>query len=269
MLRIWSIESDITLKILVIGDVTSPQGIEHLKRHLWKFREENKIDFCVVNGENASFITGISPELAEILLRAGADCITGGNHTMQNKKTYAFMDEHQEMLRPINFGDAAAGRGYAILDANGYRVLVINAMGNVHIEPNLDSPFGYIDRVLKEEAGNYDFSILDIHAEATGEKLAVGYAYDGKINVVFGTHTHVKTADAQILPGGTGYITDVGMCGETGGIIGMDAPTVVERMRTHLPLPFKVSSGECRADGVIFTLDTSSGKITSVESVEF
>ena len=264
-----SIESDIILKILVIGDVTSPQGIEHLKRNLWKFREANKIDFCVVNGENASFITGISPELAETLLRAGADCITGGNHTMQNKKTYTFMEEHTEMLRPVNFGDTAPGRGYTILDANGYRMLVINAMGNVHIEPNLDSPFAAIDRVLKTEAGNYDFSILDIHAEATGEKLAVGYAFDGKINVIFGTHTHVKTADLGILPNGTGYITDVGMCGESGGIIGMDAPTVVERMRSHLPLPFKAASGVCRADGVIFTLDTREGRIVETQSVNF
>lgn len=257
------------MKILVIGDVTSPQGVEHLKKNLWKFREENQIDFCVVNGENASFITGISPELAETLLRAGADCITGGNHTMHNKKTYSFMEEQKEMLRPINFGDSAAGRGYTILDAMGYRILVINAMGNVHVEPNLDSPFGYIDRVLKSEAGRYDFSVLDIHAEATGEKLAIGYAYDGRINVIFGTHTHVKTQDLQILPSGTGYITDVGMCGESGGIIGMDASVVVERMRTHLPLPFKAASGACRADGAIFTLDTSSGKVTCVKSVAF
>lgn len=258
-----------TLKILAIGDVTSPAGVEHLKRNLWKFREENKIDFCVVNGENASFITGISPELAETLLRSGADCITGGNHTMHNKKSYTFMDEHDEIIRPINFGESAAGRGYTVLDANGYRILVINAMGNVHVEPNLDSPFPYIDRVLKYEEGRYDFSILDIHAEATGEKLAVGYAYDGLINIIFGTHTHVKTADGQILPNGTGYITDVGMCGERGGIIGMDPSVVVERMRSHLPVPFKAACGACRADGVIFTLDTSRGVVTDVESVEF
>lgn len=246
--------------------MTSPAGVEHLSRELWKFRKENGIDFCVVNGENASFVTGISPELAEVLLRAGADCITGGNHTMRNKRIWEFLDERCEMLRPVNFGDSAPGRGYTILDANGYRVLVINAMGNVHIDPVLDSPFAAIDRVLRETEGKYDLSILDIHAEATGEKLAVGYCYDGKINVIFGTHTHVRTDDKKILPRGTGYITDVGMCGETGGIIGMDAECVVKRMKSHLQHPFKAASGECVANCVIFELDTSSGKVTNITS---
>ncbi len=257
------------MKILVIGDVTSPKGLEHLKKNLWKFRKEKKIDFCVVNGENASFITGISPDGATELLRAGADCITGGNHTLQNKAAYTYLDETREILRPINFGDSAPGRGYTILDCSGYRVLVISAMGNIHIDPVLDNPFGFIDKALKEEAGNYDFSILDIHAEATGEKLAIGYGYDGKINIIFGTHTHVKTADLQILPRGTGYITDVGMCGEAGGILGMDSDTVVERMRTRLPKKFMAAAGEPRADGAIFTLDESSGKVVATESVSF
>jgi len=257
------------LKILAIGDVTSPEGVEHLSRNLWKFREQNKIDFCVVNGENASFITGISPTLAEKLSLGGADCITGGNHTLHNRQIYTYLEENKTVLRPINFGDAAPGKGYGIFDANGYRILVINAMGNVHIEPNLDSPFPYIDRILNEYEGRYDFAVLDIHAEATGEKLAVGFAYDGRINVIFGTHTHVRTDDAKILPRGTGYITDIGMCGESGGIIGMDAETVVMRMRSHLPHKFVAAAGEVVAEGVIFTLDTSSGRVTDIEPVRF
>ena len=263
------IESSKKLKILVIGDVTSPAGVEHLAKNLWKFREKNRVDFCIVNGENASFITGISPVLAEKLLRGGADCITGGNHTMHNKAAYSFLEQTREMVRPANFGGTAPGRGYTILDCNGYRILVINAMGNIHIEPVLDSPFAAIDRALKECEGRYDFSVLDIHAEATGEKTAIAYAYDGKINIIFGTHTHVQTADGRVLSGGTGYITDIGMCGESGGILGMDAERVVERMRTHLPHPFKASSGECVADGVIFTLNTSSGRVTEIEPVKF
>lgn len=249
--------------------MTSPSGIEHLKRNLWKFREANKIDFCIVNGENASFVTGISPELAEVLLRSGADCISGGNHTLRNRRAYTYLDDTAEILRPVNFGEEAPGMGYTILDCNGYRILVINALGRVNMNPTLDSPFTHIDRVLKCEEGEYDFAILDIHAEATGEKLAVGYAYDGKINIVFGTHTHVQTADGKILPNGTGYISDIGMCGESGGVLGMDPEVVVLRMRTNLPYSFKAASGKCHADGVIFTLDTSSGRVTKVEPVGF
>ena len=187
------------MRILAIGDVTSPRGISHLEKNLWRIRKEKNIDFCVVNGENAAFITGISPELAELLLKSGADVISGGNHTLRNRQTYTYLDDVSEILRPINFGDAAPGRGYTIADANGYRILVISALGTVHMEPTLDSPFPYIDRVLRDEAGKYDFAILDIHAEATGEKMAFGYAYDGKINIVFGTHTHVQTADEKIF----------------------------------------------------------------------
>ena len=257
------------VKILAIGDVTSPCGIEHLKRNLWRIRKENGIDFCVVNGENASFVTGISPELADLLLKSGADVITGGNHTLRNRTAFTYLDDSAEVLRPLNFGDTAPGRGYTISEGNGYRILVISALGNVHIEPVLDSPFTHIDRVLREEEGKYDFSVLDIHAEATGEKLAVGYAYDGKINIVFGTHTHVQTADEQILPRGTGYITDVGMCGESGGILGMDAECVVERMRTKIPYKFKASSGEPKANAVIFTLDTQTNKVTDIKRITF
>lgn len=257
------------MKILVIGDVTSPSGIEHLKRNLWKFREKNGIDLCVVNGENASFVTGISAELAEILLRSGADCITGGNHTLRNKRAYTYLDDTSEILRPLNFGDDAPGHGYTIIDCLGYRVMVINALGRVNMTPVLDSPFTHIDKLLVSENGNYDFAILDIHAEATGEKLAIGYAYDGKINVIFGTHTHVQTADRRILPNGSGYISDVGMCGESEGILGMDAETVVLRMRSNLPHNFKAASGKCHADGVIFTIDTSTGRVSDIVSVGF
>lgn len=257
------------LKILVIGDVTSPAGTEHLKSKLWCVRKEQGIDFCVVNGENASFITGISPEAAERLLLSGADVITGGNHTLQNKAAYTYLDDTEAILRPLNFGDGAPGHGYAILDANGYKILIICVMGTVHIEPNLDSPYHYIDRVLAREAGKYDFAILDVHAEATGEKYAIAHAYDGRINVIFGTHTHVQTADEQILPHGTGYITDVGMCGESGGILGMEAASVVERMRTHLPNKFKPASGAPRANAAVFTLDEASGRVTDVKRLTF
>ena len=257
------------MKILVVGDVTSPSGIQHLENRLWDIRKKEGIDFCVVNGENASFISGISEQLSERLLKAGADCITGGNHTLYNKAAHTYLDDTEAVLRPINFGGEVPGHGYALLYGSGYRILVINAMGNVHIEPTLDSPYPYIDRALSECSGKYDFSVLDIHAEATGEKLAIGYAYDGRINVIFGTHTHVQTADEQILPAGTGYITDVGMCGNSGGILGMHPKSVIERMRLHMPSKFESATGECVANGAVFTLDTKSGRVTEVKRISF
>lgn len=257
------------MRILAIGDVTSQGGLEHLKKNLWSFRKTKKIDFCIVNGENASFITGISPDGADELIKAGADAITGGNHTMHNKATYTALDEREELLRPINFGPDAPGHGYSILDCLGYRIMVINALGRVHIEPQLDSFYGYIDRLLAREDGKYDFAVLDLHAEATGEKLAAAHAYDGRINIVFGTHTHVPTADLKILPNGTGYVSDLGMCGESGGVLGMDAQVVVAKMRSSLPIKFKPSSGVCEADGVVFDLDTTSGRVKSLERVKF
>ena len=255
------------LKILAIGDVTSPAGVEHLCRKLWRFRDQNKIDLCIVNAENAAFITGASPEIAGRLFDAGADVLTGGNHTMRNKSVYGFIDENPTMLRPINFGDEAPGVGYHIVDCLGYRVMVINALGTVYMDPVLDSPYGYIDRVLKREEGRFDLAILDFHAEATGEKLALAYAYDGRISVVFGTHTHVPTADMKILPKGTGYVTDLGMCGESEGVLGLDPQVVVAKMRTRMPSKFEPSSGAPLADGVIFEVDPSTGKTLGIRRV--
>lgn len=256
------------MKILCIGDVTSPKGVEHLRSVLWKFRKEESIDFCVVNAENASMITGASKDDAETLFSSGADCLTGGNHTLRNRSVYTYLDDTEAMLRPLNYGEGAPGHGYAILDCNGYKILIMNVMGNVNMEPVLDNPYGYIDKVLAREAGKYDFSILDIHAEATGEKVAIGYAYDGVINVIFGTHTHVLTADEIILPAGTGYITDVGMCGESGGILGMRSDLVLKSMRERLPIRFEPAAGICVATGAIFDIDTKTGKVTSIKRIK-
>ena len=258
------------MKILVIGDLTSPGGLAHLKNNLWKKRKELSVDLVIVNGENASFVSGISPQSATELFLCGADVITGGNHSLQNKLIYSFMEENSNILRPINFPAEAAGRGWCIVEAkNGYRVLVISAMGNVHIEPTLDSPYQYVDKALSEAAGKYDVSVLDFHAEATGEKGALAYNYDGKISVIFGTHTHVPTADIRILPGGTGFITDVGMCGESGGVLGILPSSVVEKMRTRLPSKFKPAEGKPIANAALFTVDEKSGKTIKAERFDF
>lgn len=255
------------MKILAIGDVTSPGGVAHLCKCLWGVRQKFGIDFCVVNGENASVVCGISPPQAEELLRSGADVITGGNHTMQNFSIHEALDNTGDILRPINYGAAAPGRGYSIIDTGAHRVLVINAMGQAMIEPTLDSPYPYIDAALSECRGKYDFSVLDFHAEATGEKLCLAHSYDGVINVVFGTHTHVPTADCTVLPKGTGYVTDLGMCGESGGILGMDIPGVMRKVRARMPGKLKAADGAPFADGVIFEL--VGAKCTSVKRIKF
>lgn len=256
------------MKILCIGDVTGMGGVKLLCEGLWKYRKEKGIDFCVVNAENAGFITGASAEIAEMLFKAGADVLTGGNHTLRNKAVYSYIDNQPYMLRPINFTDDAPGAGYCVADVRGYRVLVVNAMGNVHIDPTLDAPYGYIERALRREEGRYDLAIMDIHAEATGEKLAIAHAFDGKFNIIFGTHTHVPTADMQVLPRGTGYVTDLGMCGESGGILGMDAEGVVKRMKSRLPLKFEAASGAPEADGVIFELSGANFAVKNIERVK-
>ena len=257
------------MRILCIGDVTSPKGVEHLRQNLWRVRKEKRIDFCIVNAENAALITGASASDAQTLLASGADCLSGGNHTLRNRSVYTYLDDTEAMLRPINYGEGTPGHGYTVLDCNGYKLLVINAMGNINIEPVLDNPYPYIDRALERECGKYDFAIMDIHAEATGEKLALGYAYDGRINIIFGTHTHVPTCDEIILPGGTGYITDIGMCGETGGVLGMKPDAVVKHQRSRMPIRFEAALGEPRATGAIFELNESTGRVVAIERISF
>ena len=168
------------MKILCIGDVTSPKGVDHLRHNLWRVRKEKGIDFCIVNCENASVITGASADDAETLFASGADCLTGGNHTLRNKSVYTYLDDTEAMLRPINFGDAAPGHGYAIVDCNGYKILVINAMGNIYIEPTLDNPYPYIDRVLERENGKYDFALKHPDADDYVEALELQYSEDEK-----------------------------------------------------------------------------------------
>lgn len=257
------------MKILCIGDVTSPAGVKHLEENLWRIRKEYAIDFCIVNAENASVVSTLSAAQADTLLSSGADVLTGGNHTLRSRGVYSLLENDTRVLRPLNYPEDVPGAGYGIYDGAGYRILVISAMGTVHIEPTLDSPYPFIDRLLAREEGKYDFAVLDFHAEATGEKAAMGYAYDGKIHAVFGTHTHVQTADECILPHGTGYITDVGMCGESGGVLGMNSEWVVRRMRTKLPIPFTPADGRVVANGVIFTLDNATKRTTNVRRISF
>ncbi len=257
------------MKILALGDIAEPRAVLHLKAKLPSFIKKNAIDFVVANGENAAFINPPSPELACEILDCGVDCITGGNHTMRNRHLHAMLDNETRMLRPQNYPPAVPGHGYAILTRNGTRILCMNVMGRVHIEPTLDSPFTVIDRVLVREEGRYDIALLDIHAEATGEKLALAHYFDGRITVIFGTHTHVPTADEHVLPKGTGYVTDLGMCGSESGILGVAPNGIIERMTTGLPVRVDPDTGDVVAMGAVFTVDTEQKRCTAVTRVRF
>ena len=255
------------LRIMTVGDVTSPAAAAALAQRLWDIRRHHRIDFLSVNAENAGFIIGASAETARLLLDKGADVLTGGNHTLQNMSLHALLESDERIIRPANYPSEAPGLGYTVLAANGYRVLVINVLGRVHIEPVLDSPFTAVEKVLAREEGNYDIAILDIHAEASGEKMALGVHFDGRLAAVYGTHTHVPTADLKILPNGTGYVTDVGMCGAEDGILGISKESMLKRCLSAVPCRYTVAEGALYADAVIFTVDTATAHCTAVERV--
>lgn len=255
------------IRLLAIGDIVTPSGADYLSRTLWQYRREGGIDLVIVNGENASFLGGISADAAKELLAAGVDCITGGNHTLQTRSAFRLLDESRAILRPLNYPDSAPGSGYTVLDVRGVRVLVLSALGCVYMEAGIPDPLPMIERVLSREAGRFDLAVLDLHAEATGEKLTVAHALDGRVSAIFGTHTHVPTADEQILPRGTGYISDVGMCGPSGGILGVRSEVMIERSRTHIRVPYAPAEGKIFANAVIFDLDETSGSCLRVSRV--
>ena len=230
------------LRVLVLGDVLSPATVEFLCRRLWQFRRENKVDFTVVNGENAGFLSGIGSKDASLLLEGGADCITGGNHTMAAKSIYSTLESSDRVLRPINLADGVPGTGYTILPARDRRILVFSALGCLFMEAGTPDPVPYIERVLAREAGRYDLSVLDLHAEATGEKIAAM---------------------------GTGYVSDVGFCGRTGGVLGVKAEVMTARQKTRLRYSYSEAEGPFRAQGALFDLDEATGKTLAVRRVEF
>ena len=192
--------------------------------------------------------------------------ITGGNHTWKQRDAVRLLDDGDALIRPCNYPAEAPGLGYLIADVRGTRVLVINAAGVVYMEP-VTPPADAVARILKAERGRYELSVLDLHAEATSEKLFVARYFDGKLSAVFGTHTHVQTADEQILPGGTGYITDVGMCGSMNGILGVKTEAVIHKFTVRTPVRFDPAEGNPALHAVLFSLDESTGRCASVERI--
>lgn len=254
------------MKILALGDVTGDVGVDHLYKNLRRFKQSEGIDLTVVNAENSASGNGIDKNSAEGLFSAGADVLTSGNHVFRISAAHRFIDESPFIIRPANYPDECPGRGYLIYDCGRARVLIMNVLGTVYTEP-LACPFETVENILKKEAGNYTLSFLDIHAEATSEKAAIARYFDGRITGVFGTHTHVQTADARILPKGTGFITDLGMCGPENSILGVKCDRVIDKMRLHLPRKFEYADGEASATGAIFTVEN--GRVTEVKGVKF
>ena len=246
-------------RILAIGDIVGYGAVECLKRQLWTIRRELGVDFVVANGENAAEGNGLDADSAKTLLMAGVDVLTTGNHVWKKNDLHPVLRSGDPVLRPANYPSECPGTGSIIRTVNGYRVLVINIQGTTFMEA-LDNPFDTLEKILEWEKGRYDFSVLDVHAEATGEKQAIAHCFDGRISVVFGTHTHVQTADAQILPGGTGYLTDIGMTGPTDGILGIRKEVIIDRLRMKMPSRFTVAEGSIVLCGACFTVDPDSGR---------
>jgi hypothetical protein len=228
------------VKLLFIGDVVGSTGRTVVEGLLPGLIESEGVDFAVVNGENASGGVGITPKVAMALFGAGADAITLGNHAFRHRDVYELLDRDERIVRPANYPKAAPGRGYTVVEKNGVRLGVVNLSGMLFLEA-ARSPFPEADAILGELRGRTDHVLVDMHAEATSEKVAMGWHLDGRVTACVGTHTHVATADARVLPGGTAYVTDVGMTGARGGVIGVRREQALSRFLTQVPARFEPS----------------------------
>lgn len=251
--------------ILAVGDVVGEPGLSHLEKTLRPLKKFKDIAFTVVNGENAASV-GLTPQQAERIYDAGADVITLGNHTFGKLQIADFLDDAPYILRPANYTGRAPGRGCGIYDLNGVRIRVVNLIGRCDLSWGADNPFTVMDQLLTGE--KKDFTLVDFHAEATSEKLAMGYFLDGRVSALWGTHTHVPTADERVFPKGTGYITDLGMTGAVESVLGVKPEQSVELFLGGLPGRFQSPEGPCKLQGAIFTLDSATGLCTGVERVD-
>jgi len=261
----------VDIRILALGDVVGKPGRKAVVAWLPGFRAERKIDFAIVNAENAAGGSGITPRIARDLFRAGADALTSGDHIFKNKEVEAIIDEEPRLLRPLNISRLARGRGWGVYEtAGGTKVGVANVQGRLFIRP-ADNPFDAIDRALDEfEAADVRVVCVDVHAEATSEKIALGWHLSGRASFVFGTHTHVQTADERILPGepgGTAYITDLGMTGPFNSVIGRRTDRVLASMHTGMPERFDVAAGDTCVSGALATVDAATGRARAIERV--
>lgn len=254
------------LNVLAVGDVCSESGLAYLKKRLRPLKREQSVHFAVVNGENISGV-GLTPRQAEELLDAGADVVTLGNHTWSRLQIAGFLEDSPYILRPANYPARLPGRGCGVYDGPmGLRIGVINLLGRVEMDPNVDNPFTTADRLLKDLKA--DVVLVDFHGEATSEKLALGWYLDGRVSAVWGTHTHVPTADGKVLPKGTGHITDLGMTGPVYSILGIKPEISVNKFLGGLPRRYEAADGPCKMDCALFTIDTATGACTAVRRLD-
>ncbi len=254
------------MRLLFLGDVVGQGGCEFLMKKLPEYKRKNNIDVCIANGENSAQSNGVTPKSIDMILDSGVDFVTLGNHTYKRIEIMDYLEKDVPVARPFNYPDGAPGSGVGIIDKGRYRIAVVNMLGTVYSEP-LGNPFREIDNALTEVDGCKTV-IVDFHAEATAEKRAMGFYLDGKVTAVLGTHTHVQTADEQLLPKGTAYITDVGMCGPVQSVLGIEPELTIRKFKSNLPVRFENAKGEYAINGVFLEVDEKTGKATAIERVD-
>ncbi|HEX2939383.1 MAG TPA: TIGR00282 family metallophosphoesterase [Ruminiclostridium sp.] len=252
------------MNILAIGDVVGTPGCEILRKRLPSLKKYYNADLCIVNGENSADGNGITPGSATHIFSSGADVITTGNHVFRRREIYNYLDETPQIIRPANYPGSAPGIGYCYVDMGRSKVCIVNLMGTVYMDA-LANPFLLMDEILNKIEDT--IIIVDFHAEATSEKKALGYYLDGRVSAVYGTHTHVQTSDEQILPGGTGYMTDIGMTGPKNSVLGVDPKLAIRRFVTKMPVRFQNATGESSVCGVLLCIDDKNGRAFSIEKI--
>ena len=252
-------------KVLAVGDVVGNPGLERIRRNLRQLKRKTGADFVVVNGENAA-VVGITPDQAETILDAGADCITLGNHTWAKREIVTYVDDCPQIIRPANYAPQVPGRGWQLFDTKAGDVAVIDLIGRVNMDYGPDNPFLTVEKILKQVKAK--IILVEVHAEATSEKLAMGYMLDGKVSALWGTHTHVPTADAQVLPKGTGYVSDLGMTGPKHSVLGIRPELSIAKFRGDLTERYRWAEGPTKLEAVLFTIDSTTGKCLRAERVD-
>ncbi len=253
------------LRVLAVGDVVGGPGMDRICRSLRQLKRKTNANFVVVNGENAA-VVGMTPQQAEDIFDAGADVITMGNHTFSKREIVDYMDDNPRVLRPANYAPQAPGNGWGIFDSPCGDVAVIDLQGRCNMDYGPDNPFLAVEKILKELSTK--LVLVEIHAEATSEKLAMGYMLDGKVSALWGTHTHVPTADTQVLPNGTGYVTDLGMTGPKHSVLGIQPRLSIAKFRGDLPERYRWAEGETKMEAVLFAIDSQTGLCKTVERVD-